>query len=153
MTPWGQIRFWGLKKVFFGPNKHKNWFSQKIGIIWFGCTLLGTPTVPSYKVPLAVLVENSFNQKYVFRHIHISNPGIFTSPYCDCVTFIQYNLKTQLSSCYCYWKLKYFYWLHARLVRVYMWLSIELIMGTLFTAHWRNLTWFLPKAVNVPHIL
>ena len=69
----------------------KNWFSKKIGFIWFGCTLSGTPTVPSYKVPLAVLVENSFNQKYVFRHIHISNPGIFTSPYCDCVTIMHFH--------------------------------------------------------------
>ena len=55
------------------------------------CMIIGTPTVPSYKVPLAILVENSFNQKYVFRHIHISNPGIFTSPYCDCVTIMHFH--------------------------------------------------------------
>ena len=61
----GQIRFWGLKKVFLGlKKKQKMDLKKKIGIIWFGYTLLGTPAVTSYKVPLAVLVENSFNKKF-----------------------------------------------------------------------------------------
>ena len=30
----------GAQKSFFGPQKtQKNWFSKKIGFIWFGCTL------------------------------------------------------------------------------------------------------------------
>ena len=55
---------WGLKKVFLDPKNTKNWFSQKIGLTQFGRTLLGTPTVPSYKVPSTSLVENSFNSKF-----------------------------------------------------------------------------------------
>ena len=39
----------GVSKKYF--KNTKNWFSLKIRLTWFGSTLLGTPTVPSYKVP------------------------------------------------------------------------------------------------------
>ena len=58
----GQTNGWHTLAVVKLPPRLKKWFAPKIEITWFDWVLLGTLIVPNNKVPLAILVKNSFNK-------------------------------------------------------------------------------------------